>query len=76
MARRNEPDGVAGEVTRLRKVYDAVNKTLPVSAPPDVLTESMQTGDRLRYPTTTSHVRVNCVIRVVDSINSFYVMGG
>jgi alpha-glucosidase len=47
MARRNQLDGFAGEMTRLRETYDAVNKTLPVTAPPDVLTEAMQTGDRL-----------------------------
>ena len=49
MARRAELDGFAGQITRLREAYDAVNKTLPVSAPPDVLTEEMQTGDRIGY---------------------------
>ena len=49
MARRGELDGFAGAMTRLRETYDDLNKTLPVSAPPDVLTEAMQTGDRIGY---------------------------
>jgi alpha-glucosidase len=48
-ARRAELDGFAGSITRLRAAYDAVNQTWPVSAPPDPLTEAMQTGDRLSY---------------------------
>jgi alpha-glucosidase len=36
-------------MTRLRGAYDAMNQTWPVSAPPDVLTDAMQTGDRLSY---------------------------
>jgi len=49
IARRAELDGFAGEMTRLREVYDAINKTLSVAAPPDVLIEAMQTGDRIGY---------------------------
>ena len=48
-ARRPELDGFAGSITRLRAAYDALNQTWPVSAPPDPLTEAMQTGDRLSY---------------------------
>ncbi|MDR3793118.1 MAG: hypothetical protein P4L03_07045, partial [Terracidiphilus sp.] len=29
--------------------YDAIQQTWPVAAPPDPLTEAMQTGDRLSY---------------------------
>ena len=47
--RRGELDGFAGMMARLRGAYDAMNKTQPVSAPPDVLVEAMQTGDRLSY---------------------------
>ncbi|HEV2215591.1 MAG TPA: TIM-barrel domain-containing protein [Terracidiphilus sp.] len=49
MASRADLDGFAGQMTLLREAYDAINKTLPVSVPPDVLTEAMQTGDRIGY---------------------------
>jgi alpha-glucosidase len=48
-AQRGELDGFAGTMTRLRGAYDAMNRTQPVSEPPDVLVEAMQTGDRLSY---------------------------
>jgi alpha-glucosidase len=49
IARRNELDGFAGAMTRLRGAYDAMNQTWPVSDPPEVLTDALQTGDRLSY---------------------------
>ncbi|HME58726.1 MAG TPA: hypothetical protein VKF63_10345, partial [Terracidiphilus sp.] len=49
IARRNELDGFAGAMTRLRGAYDAMHQTWPVSDPPDVLIDAMQTGDRLCY---------------------------
>ncbi len=48
-ARRNELDGFAGAMTRLRAAYDALNGMWPVAAPPDVLIDAMQSGDRLGY---------------------------
>jgi alpha-glucosidase len=48
-ARRNELDGFAGAMTRLRAAYDALQQTWPVSSPPDLLIDAMQTGDRLGY---------------------------
>ena len=48
-ARRPELDGFAGAMTRLRGVYDAMHQTWPVSDPPDLLIDAMQTGDRLGY---------------------------
>jgi alpha-glucosidase (family GH31 glycosyl hydrolase) len=48
-ARRGEIDGFAGAMTRLRGAYDALQQSSPVSAPPDVLIDAMQTGDRLGY---------------------------
>ncbi len=48
-ARRNELDGFAGAMTRLRGTYDAMNQLWAVSFPPDILVEAMQTGDRLSY---------------------------
>lgn len=48
-ARRGELDGFAGEITRLRGAYDAMNQTQPVANPPDALIDAMQAGDRLGY---------------------------
>jgi hypothetical protein len=48
-ARRGELDGFAGAMTRLRGAYDALQQEWPVAAPPDVLIDAMQTGDRLGY---------------------------
>jgi alpha-glucosidase len=48
-ARRSELDGFAGSMALLRGAFDALQNTSPVSAPPDALTEAMQTGDRLGY---------------------------
>ena len=48
-ARRNELDGFAGAMARLRGAYDALQQTFPVGAPPDPLIDGMQTGDRLGY---------------------------
>jgi alpha-glucosidase len=48
-ARRAELDGFAGAMTRLRGVYDAMHQTWPVSDPPELLVDAMQTGDRLGY---------------------------
>jgi alpha-glucosidase (family GH31 glycosyl hydrolase) len=48
-ARRNELDGFAGLMTRLRGTYDALHQKYPKSAPPDSLITAMQTGDRLSY---------------------------
>ena len=48
-ARRDELDGFAGAMTRLRGAYDAMHQTWPVSDPPDVLVDVLQTGDRLSY---------------------------
>jgi alpha-glucosidase len=47
--RRRELDGFAGALDRLRGAYDAINQTLQVASPPDVLIDAMQTGDRLGY---------------------------
>ena len=49
IAKRDELDGFAGAMTRLRAAYDAMNATNPVSQPPDPLVDAMQTGDRLGY---------------------------
>ena len=49
MAQRNELDGFAGAMTRLRDAYHDLQKTSPVSGPPDALIDAMQTGDRISY---------------------------
>ncbi len=49
-AKRDEIDGFAGTMTRLRAVYDALQQCWPVvAAPPDAVIDAMQTGDRLSY---------------------------
>ncbi len=48
-ARRDQLDGFAGSMTRLRGAYDAMHETWPVSDPPDALIDAMQSGDRLGY---------------------------
>jgi len=46
-ARRNELDGFAGAMTRLRATYNELNGMWPVATPPDALIDAMQSGDRL-----------------------------
>jgi len=46
---RGELDGFAGAMTRLRGAYDAMQQSWPIAAPPDLLIDAMQTGDRLGY---------------------------
>ncbi len=48
-ARRDDLDGFAGSMNRLRGTYDALQKTWPIAAPPDPLIDAMQTGHRLSY---------------------------
>ena len=48
-ARRNELDGFAGAMTRLRGAYDALQQSPPFASAPDPLIDAMQTGDRLGY---------------------------
>jgi alpha-glucosidase len=49
LARRSDLDSFAGTMTRLRGAYSALQDTFPAGAPPDVLIDAMQTGDRLGY---------------------------
>jgi alpha-glucosidase (family GH31 glycosyl hydrolase) len=49
VARRNELDGFAGAMTRLRESYDSLNGTWPLGWSPDELIDAMQSGDRLAY---------------------------
>jgi alpha-glucosidase (family GH31 glycosyl hydrolase) len=48
-ARRSGLDGFAGAMSRLRGAYDAMHQTWPLSSPPDILVDAMQSGDRLGY---------------------------
>jgi alpha-glucosidase len=57
-ARRDELDGFAGSMTRLRGAYDALQATSPVSGPPDALIDPMQTGDRLSYHPETAPAEI------------------
>ncbi len=47
--RRDELDGFAGSMTRLREAYDTLNQTWPIGWSPDDLIDAMQSGDRLSY---------------------------
>lgn len=49
ISRREELDGFAGAMTRLREAYDSLNQTFPLAWSPDELVDAMQTGDRLTY---------------------------
>jgi alpha-glucosidase len=49
IAHRGALDGFAGSLTRLRGAYEALQKTWPVGAVPDVVIDAMQSGDRLGY---------------------------
>ena len=49
ISRRQELDGFAGAITRLREAYDSLNQTFPLAWSPDELVDAMQTGDRLTY---------------------------
>jgi len=44
-----EIDGFAGQMTRLRGAYDALQQTGPVAGPSNALIDAMQTGDCLSY---------------------------
>ncbi|MGD0831328.1 MAG: TIM-barrel domain-containing protein [Terracidiphilus sp.] len=57
-ARRDELDGFAGSITRLRGAYDAMHQTSPVSDPPDALVDALQTGDRLSYHPETAQAEI------------------
>jgi len=48
-ARRNELDGFAGAMTRLRGAYEAMQHTPPIAEPTEDLVLAMQTGDRIGY---------------------------
>jgi alpha-glucosidase len=48
-ARRDELDGFAGRMARYREVYDALTQGWPEAHSPDVVTDAMQTGDRIGY---------------------------
>jgi alpha-glucosidase len=48
-AHRAELDGFNGAMARLRETYNALNTTPPLAAPPDILIDAMQTGNRIGY---------------------------
>ncbi len=58
IARRNELDGFNGAMARLRETYNALNTTSPVAAPPDLLIDAMQTGDRIGYHPETAQKEI------------------
>jgi alpha-glucosidase (family GH31 glycosyl hydrolase) len=57
-ARRNELDGFAGAMTRLREATEAMHQTQPVADAPDQLIDAMQSGDRLSYHPETAQAEI------------------
>jgi alpha-glucosidase len=53
-------------MTRLRGVYDALQATSPVSGPPDVLVDALQTGDRLSYHPETAQAEIARFHRILS----------
>jgi alpha-glucosidase (family GH31 glycosyl hydrolase) len=49
LSSRNQLDGFAGSITRLRGAYDTLNALWPFTWSPDPLIDAWQTGDRLSY---------------------------
>jgi alpha-glucosidase len=55
---RNQLDGFAGSIDRLRETYDALNALYPFTSPPDTLIDAWQTGDRLSYSPETARAEI------------------
>lgn len=49
LASRNQLDGFAGSIDRLRGAYDTLNALYPYTWSPDPLIDALQTGDRIGY---------------------------
>ncbi len=58
LASRQQLDGFAGSIARLRGAYDSINTILAFARPPDTLIDAMQTGDRLHYRPETARVEM------------------
>jgi alpha-glucosidase len=68
--RRAELDGFAGEMTRLREAYDALNQTWPIGWSPDDLVDAMQTGDRLSYEPELAGEQIQRLPSLLPRINA------
>ena len=58
LASRNELDGFAGSIARLRGAYDTLNALFPYTWSPDTLVDAWQTGDRLGYHPETARAEI------------------
>jgi alpha-glucosidase len=58
LASRQQLDGFAGSITRLRGAYDTINAILAFATPPDSLIDALQTGDRLHYKPETAKIEL------------------
>ncbi|MBV8436836.1 MAG: DUF5110 domain-containing protein [Silvibacterium sp.] len=58
LASRQQLDGLAGSIARLRGAYDTINAILAFGRPPDTLIDAMQTGDRMHYHPETARTEV------------------
>jgi alpha-glucosidase len=57
-AQRDKLDGFNGAMARLRETYNALNTTPPLAAPPDILIDAMQTGNRIGYHPETAQKEI------------------
>ncbi|MBV8674685.1 MAG: alpha-glucosidase, partial [Acidobacteriaceae bacterium] len=57
-ALRQQLDGFAGSISRLRGAYDTINAILAFAQPRDTLIDAMQTGDRIHYRPETARMEV------------------
>ena len=76
MAKRNELDGFAGAMTRLRGAYEAMQQTWPAAQPPDALIRAMQTGDRLGYHPETAMTEMDGFQKSVTAANDAVMKAG
>ncbi|HEX3469710.1 MAG TPA: DUF5110 domain-containing protein, partial [Silvibacterium sp.] len=58
LAARQQLDGFAGSITRLRGTYDTINAILAFATPPDSLIDALQTGDRMHYKPETARAEL------------------
>lgn len=58
LASRQQLDGFAGSVTRLRSAYAVLNQLHPLAAPPDAVIHAAQIGDRLTYQPATARAEL------------------
>ena len=68
VASRNQLDGFAGAIHRLRSAYDTLNSLLDLKvSAPDPLIDAWQTGDRLTYHPEKAHAEIDRFVKIYDT---------